>query len=130
MSAQWPVEVAVIAALAADAALATVPAYVTIAPKVTVAPYFIVGDSSENAFRMFQREGYSGVVTIHIYANTKSGALTIYDHLERVLDGVLLVVAGHELVQGRVSLVTTFQDPDTTRHHAVARYTTLTQVAA
>jgi hypothetical protein len=133
-TAAWPVSVAIVGVLEADSALGAVIGdriYSGLAPQATQYPYVTMGDSTEGAFNHFGRVGRDGTETIHVWSRAigKAEVLAIYGHLERLLNGTTLTVAGFRHVRGRLSLVTVFVDPDRVTMHLVARYDVLTQVA-
>lgn len=133
-SAAWPIDVAVDTAILADAQVSAVlkgdKVYSLVAKQGAMLPYIVLGDSAETAFRTFGRAGNDGALTMHIWGTDKRQVLTIHAHLVRILDGARLAVAGHEMVRGRVELVTVLADEDGKAMHGVARYTPMTQVGA
>lgn len=132
-SAAWPVQVALVDALNADAGFTAVlggaqRVYSGKAPSVTGDRYVVVGDTAEGRVGTFGRKGSRGEILLHVWTRTVNNRdpLLVYTEMERVLDGVALPVAGHEMVTGHLELVTIFPDEDLARMHLVARYIPVT----
>lgn len=136
MSAAWPIDVAIAAALNADGTLAAKLAgdkvYSLVAPKDSVFPYLVLGDGPEDQFRTFGRQGHANDLAIHIWSQTdqKKGVLTIYDDLERILDRQKLALANpaNTMVRMATKLQTILVEPDGITFHGVARVEVLSLV--
>lgn len=127
MSAAWPIDVAVAAALTGDALLAARlvgdKLYSGVAPKDALFDYLVLGDGSEDQFRTFGRQGHTNDLAIHIWSRglQKQGVLLIYDDIERVLDRQILSLTGNTMVQLATRLQAVLADPDGITFHGVAR---------
>lgn len=138
MSAAWPLDVAVAAALLADATLAARLAgdklYSGVAPKNADFDYLVLGDGPEEQFRTFGRQGHSNDLAVHIWSRgqAKKGVLLIYKDIERVLDRQKLPLNAdgsvHTMVQMGTRLQTVVPDLDGVTFHGVARVEVLSQV--
>lgn len=134
MSAAWPLDVAVAAALTGDGTLAALLAgdklYSLVAPKDSPFDYLVLGDGPEDQFRTFGRQGHANDLALHIWSRTdqKKGVLVIYDHIERILDRKIIALTGNTMVRMATRLQTILADPDGITVHGVARVTVLSLV--
>lgn len=140
-TAQWPVQVALEAALVADAPLVALlgtdatgvaKVYDSQAPGDAALDYVVIGDATEGrggAASTFGRGGHAGRIALHVWAATREAAAAIHAHVARILDGQRLTLAGHSMVIGRLALIASFPDPSGA-HHRVLHYETLTRPAA
>lgn len=146
VTAAWPLQVALAAALEGDAQLQAALGGTPADPRVDsgrrpeeatgappAPPFLVLGSSGEaprGAFGPTARRLHDQSVTIDVYGRTKPDALALYGHLVRVLDDAPLACAGHRAVRGAVRLVLDVPEPDGQAHHAVVRYTATTQAVA
>ena len=146
-SADWALTVALVAAIEADAPLMALlvadGVYTGEAPADTPLDdgqsppvkrgYVIVGSTAEQpAGSQFGREGHAGTVYLHIWGRTRADTGAIYTELARVLDGPLLQVDGHTMVEGALEKLLDKRDPppDDAATQAVLRYTARTMEGA
>ena len=127
MSAAWPIDKALSAALLADGALSAKLAgdklYSLVAPKNSAFDYLVLGDSPEVGFRTFGRAGHDTELAIHIWSRgqQRKGVLSIYGDIERVLDNKRLTLDGHTMGLMRTRLQSVLTDPDGITCHGVVR---------
>lgn len=134
MSAAWPIDVAVAAAITGDVTLAALLAgdkvYSLVAKKNAPFDYIVLGDSPESQFRTFGRGGHANSLTVHLWSQKtqKKGPLTMYDNIERIFDNKPLVISGHTRVSTSTRLITVLADPDGVTFHGVASIDVLSMV--
>lgn len=143
-SASFPVDVAVEAAFTGDPGLMDLlnPGIPTVdqepkvfngkAPQSTPEPYITLAGAAEDAFHVFNRKGNENDLTIDIWTDGSDGFRSvkqIYAAMKRIVDGELLPLDGHTMVRGRLTLITTLNDPSGSAH-GIAAYNVLSQVAA
>lgn len=119
---------AINATLLADATLGGILAgdkvHNVVAPQGAQYPYITVGESIEQPWESFQRDGNEGIESIHVWSKVlgKSQVMAIYGHLNRLLHKTTLAVSGSVFVSGRLSLTALLLDPDRVTVHLAARY--------
>ena len=137
-SPAWPLQVALVAALAADAGIVALLDHARglrifdgLAPGGTPLPYVTIGDGTEGRADTFGRPGAAGRLRLHVWAPGpgRAAAVAIDTEIRRVLDGVRVAVTGHTMVRGVLTLTASFVDPDGATHHRVLDYETTTLVA-
>lgn len=136
MSAAWPLDKAIAAAFNGDATLAALLAgdkvYSLVAPKDSPFDYIVLGESIEEHFRTFGRQGHDNDTAIHIWSQRKAkqGVLDIYHEVERILDRQILALAApaNTMVRMATRLQTVIADPDGMTFHGVARAQVLSLV--
>lgn len=143
MSAAAPVLDALWQALRADAALQTAlgatptdrKVYGGAADSGAAYPYITLPDAAESPrgrAASFGAAGYDGGTTLHLWVGGTDlyPVLTLWGHVERVLDGATLTVTGHQAIAVRATLVRTYLDPDKAVYHGVVNVRTLTRKVA
>ena len=131
VSAVWPIQVAIVAALRTHALFVGPPAvgvYDTAAPEGTAGNYVVVGDASEGGFGTLSQRGSTITLTLHIWTVglSKRVNMDIYSAIRQKLDSQTVTLTGHKVVIGSTRLVTTLRDPDEKYMHGVVAYTVLT----
>lgn len=127
----WPLQVALVSALEADGPLIAILAgdqiYSGTAPEGSAFPYLTLGDSTEGDFNAIGRNGNEGTETIHIWSRVagKQEVLTIWGHIERILNRKKLTLSAGEQLSGFARLVTVIPDPDGKTTHGVVIYRSL-----
>lgn len=134
-SAVNPLQIAIDSLISGDGALDGIlvgqKVYSLVALEGSLFPYIVMGESAESTRGLFQKSAKDGVEIIHIFSemDDKTEVLTIYEHLDRLLNKTQIIVAGHTVVMGRLRLITIMGDPKGGTH-LVARYEVLTTQAA
>ncbi len=128
---QWPLQVAVRAALVADATLDGLIAgrvYDQV-PQDSPFPYVVVGDATARDFDTKTEDGMELTFTVHTWSRyrglseTKQVMAAVLD----ALDGQGLTVTGHRLTLLRFEFSATFMDPDGLTRHGVQRFRAITR---
>ena len=92
-------------------------------------PYISIGSMAEDPLETFGKGHNSGTDTLHIWSADVSDveALTIYGHVERLLNRVQLVVTGFPVVSGvtRIIFCTQVFERSETSTHCVVEYASL-----
>lgn len=138
MSGLWPVQQAIVAALAADATFAQLAGAVFdgLAPRnypVAAAPrigYVTMAQSAEEDMRTFARRGYTDTEMLNVHAATREDVKRIYAELERLLNGPRLTLPGgtHLMLRATTRLVGCVLDQDGVNAQGVVQYECVTQV--
>lgn len=131
MSAARALHIAMNAAISGDAELIAlgVRYYAGAAPPHADAPYVVGSDQTENRSGLTFRRGHTGTRNLHIWADTESKVMEIFDHLSRLLDETDIGIYGHEMFDSTLVLIGTLQDPSNL-FHGIAEYVAETKVSA
>lgn len=138
VSALWPIDLALAAAIQADgptmALLAGQGVYSIRAPAGAVMDYVVIGDSEEaDTFRALMRQGSNAVLTLDVWSGmteSRAGVLAIYNALRKLLHTTALPVdpsSGVTFCRGSLELVTVLADRDSAATHGILRYTVLSR---
>ncbi len=127
---QWPLQVAVRAALVADATLNGLIAgrVYDHVPQDSPFPYVVVGDATARDFDTKTEDGLELTFTVHTWSRyrglseTKQVMAAVLD----ALDGQGLTVTGHRLTLLRFEFSATLMDPDGVTRHGVQRFRAIT----
>jgi hypothetical protein len=126
-------DTAIVSAVKGDTKIKTVLAgkkiYSLMAPQGSLYPYIVIGSTGETKWGVFSGPGKQGQITLHIWVEkSKKLAMSIYGHLERLLDKVHLTLDEHLLVRGELDLMNVMNDiKDPELVHAVATYSYITK---
>ncbi len=127
---QWPLQVALRAALVADAALDGLIAgrVYDHVPQDSVFPYLVIGDTTTRDFDTKTEDGMEHTLTIHTWSRYRglSETKAIMAATVDALEGQGLTVTGHRLTLLRFEFSATFLDPDGLTRHGVQRFRALT----
>jgi Protein of unknown function (DUF3168) len=131
-SAGWDLQKAVYAALAADSALTTLlgGAYIyDAAPQETAFPYIVIDQMQVRDWSTGTEAGAEHMLTLHVWSRYagKRQAYEIADATRAVLDGVLLSLDDHRLINLRHQFSELKRDEDGETHHGVLRFRAVTE---
>lgn len=98
-------------------------------PEEAAFPYIVIGEATAVSSGALDRWGRRSAVTLHIWSayHGWAEALTIVDHLVRLLDEQALAVPGHEFVACRHEQTVTLRDPDADLRHVPCRFSIETE---
>ena len=132
-SAGWDLQKAVYAALAADgaliAALGGAAAIHDAAPQQASFPYVLIGETQARDWSTGTEAGAEHMLTLHVWSRHagKREAYAIADAVRAALDGAMLSLEGHRLVNLRHEYSELKPDPDGETQHGVLRFRAVTE---
>lgn len=126
----WPLQTAIYTLLTGDTELmADVTGVYDHVPEGTGFPYVTIGAATATPQGAHDRYGRRSTVTLHVWSayHGWSEALSIVDHLLRLLDHQDLTVDGHEFVSVHHEQTVSMQDPDEDLRHVAVRFAVETE---
>jgi hypothetical protein len=131
-SAGWDLQKAVYAALAADATLTTLLGATAIydeAPQNAAFPYAIIDQMQIRDWSTGTETGAEHMLTLHVWSRYagKKQVHEIADAIRAVLDGALLNLDGHRLVNLRHQFSELRREADGETQHGVLRFRAVTE---
>lgn len=131
-SAGWDLQKAVWAALSGDAALAALlgeGAVHDAVPQDAAFPYVVIDQMRVSDWSTGTEAGAEHTLTLHVWSRYagKAEAYEIADAVRAVLDGALLTLETHCLINLRHQYSELKRDEDGETHHAVLRFRAVTE---
>jgi hypothetical protein len=131
-SAGWELQKAVHAALAADVALTTLlggPAIHDAAPQPAAYPFIVIDQAQIRDWSTGTEPGAEHMLMLHVWSRHagKREAHAIADAVRAALDGAMLSVEGHALVNLRHQYSELKRDEDGETQHGVLRFRAVTE---
>lgn len=130
-SAGWDLQKAIHAALSGDAALtALVGAGIHDAvPREAAFPYVTIGDAQIRDWSTATESGAEHLLTLHVWSRHegKREAYAVADAVRAALDGAMLTLESHRLVNLRHQYSELKPDPDGETRHGVLRFRAVTE---
>ena len=131
-SAGWDLQKAVYAALSSDATLTALLGGGGIhdaAPQEAVFPYVIIDQMQVRDWSTGTEPGAEHMLTLHVWSDYagKREAYEIADAMRAVLDGALLSLEDHRLINLRHQYSELKRDADGETHHGVLRFRAVTE---
>ena len=131
-SAGWDLQKAVHAALTADTALVTLlgGAYVyDTVPQYAAFPYVVIDQMQVRDWSTGTENGAEHMLTLHVWSRYagKQEAYEVADSVRSVLDGTLLSLEDHRLINLRHQYSELKRDEDGETHHGVLRFRAVTE---
>jgi hypothetical protein len=131
-SAGWDLQKAVYAALAADASLSALlggAAIYDAPPQNTAFPYVVIDQTQIRDWSTGTEQGAEHMLMLHVWSRYagKREAHEIADAIRAALDGALLSLEDHRLVNLRHQYSELKRDPDGETQHGVLRFRAVTE---
>jgi Protein of unknown function (DUF3168) len=134
-SAGWDLQKAVYAALAADATLTTLldgPAIYDAAPQDAAFPFVVIDQTQIRDWSTGTEPGAEHMLMLHVWSRYagKRAAYAVADAIRAALDGALLSLDDHRLINLRHQYSELKRDEDGETQHGVLRFRAVTEPLA
>jgi hypothetical protein len=131
-SAGWDLQKAVYAALSSDLTLTTLLGGANIhdaAPRDAAFPYVVIDQMQMRDWSTGTEAGTEHMLTLHVWSDYagKREACDIADGIRTVLDGAMLPLEDHRLINLRHQYSELKRDEDGQTHHGVLRFRAVTE---
>jgi Protein of unknown function (DUF3168) len=131
-SAGWDLQKAVYAALSSDATLTTLLGGANIhdaAPQDAAFPYVVIDQMQVRDWSTGTEGGAEHMLTLHVWSDYagKREAYEIADGIRATLDGAMLPLEDHRLINLRHQYSELKRDEDGQTHHGVLRFRAVTE---
>jgi hypothetical protein len=131
-SAGWDLQKAVYAALIADTALVALLGGTSIydaAPRYAAFPYVVIDQMQIRDWSTGTEAGAEHMLTLHVWSRYagKQEAYEVSDSVRSVLDGALLSLEDHRLINLRHQYSELKRDEDGETHHGILRFRAVTE---